>query len=76
MRFIDEVNTYTHRAKERCALDKDVVCLQGGRGEGGGGGGDFFLLSIIIAGTVNSRMGRFQGSEAVLRNPIYFTSFK
>lgn len=41
-----------------------------------GGGGDFFLLSIIIAGTVNSRMGRFQGSEAVLRNPIYFTSFK
>lgn len=44
--------------------------------EKGGGGGDFFLLSIIIAGTVNSRMGRFQGSEAVLRNPIYFTSFK
>jgi len=30
------VNTHTHRAKERRALDKDVVCLQGGRGEGGG----------------------------------------
>ena len=37
MRFIDVVNTRTHRAKERRALDKDVVCLQGGRGEGGGG---------------------------------------
>lgn len=73
MRFIDEVNTYTHRAKERCALDKDVVCLQGGRGEGGA---YFFLLSIIIAGMVNNRMGRFRGSEAVLRNPMYFTSFK
>lgn len=72
MRFLDVVKTH---AQSACALDKDVGGFprwQRGRERGR----ILFLLSVIIAGRVQSRLGRFQGGAAILRNPTHFTSFK